>query len=294
MKIAAWQLEQRQGLPLEMKIKMSLRRIRIWHERHAGETYVAFSGGKDSTVLLHLVRSLYPDTPAVFIDTGLEWPEVKAFVRTVPEVTTIRPVMSYPQVLERCGYPVVSKETAQYIREARTTKSAKLRAKRMDFGQPGAIPKKWRFLLDAPFGISEKCCDVMKKRPSRKYERESGRAPYIGTMAVDSGLRKQAYMRTGCNSFNLGRPRSTPLAFWTEEDIWRYIKTLDIGYSEIYDKGMCRTGCVFCGFGAHLDGGQRFRVLERLHPKIYAYCMDTLGLGDVLNFIKGDQLELEL
>jgi len=65
--------------------------------------YVSFSGGKDSTVLLHLVRSLYPEVPAVFCDTGLEFPEIKEFVRNTPDVTTIRPTMSFRKVLEIMG-----------------------------------------------------------------------------------------------------------------------------------------------------------------------------------------------
>jgi len=72
-----WQLRQMQSLPLEAKIIKSQMRIREWYEHWSGDVYVAFSGGKDSTVLLHLTRQLYPDVPAVFCDTGLEFPEIK-------------------------------------------------------------------------------------------------------------------------------------------------------------------------------------------------------------------------
>ena len=64
-------LKQRQGLPLHLKIKMSKQRIREFYEHFDGKVYISFSGGKDSTVLLHLVRSLYPNVKAVYIDTGL-------------------------------------------------------------------------------------------------------------------------------------------------------------------------------------------------------------------------------
>ena len=66
-----WELKQKQSLPLEAKIAMTLRRIREWYEYWDGNVYVSFSGGKDSTVLLHLVRQHYPGVPAVFSDTGL-------------------------------------------------------------------------------------------------------------------------------------------------------------------------------------------------------------------------------
>ena len=61
-----WQLQQKQSLPLEAKIAMTQQRIREWYEHWDGEVYVSFSGGKDSTVLLHIVRQMYPDVPAVF------------------------------------------------------------------------------------------------------------------------------------------------------------------------------------------------------------------------------------
>lgn len=79
--IADWQVKQRMGLDLEAKVTWALMRIREWHEHFADHTYVAFSGGKDSQVLLHLVRSLYPDTPAVFYAEPT-FPEVLAVVRS--------------------------------------------------------------------------------------------------------------------------------------------------------------------------------------------------------------------
>ena len=64
----------------------------------------------------------------------------------------------------------------------------------------------------------------MKKKPSYRYEKETGRKPFIATMAAESNLRKQEYLKKGCNSFDTKRPASTPLGFWTEQDILQYIK----------------------------------------------------------------------
>ena len=73
-----YELRQMQSLPLELKILKTQLRIREWYEHWDGDVCVSFSGGKDSSVLLHLVRSMYPDVPAVFVDTGLEFPEIRA------------------------------------------------------------------------------------------------------------------------------------------------------------------------------------------------------------------------
>jgi 3'-phosphoadenosine 5'-phosphosulfate sulfotransferase (PAPS reductase)/FAD synthetase len=92
-------LRSKQSLPLESKVNVTKRIIRDFHEAMNGKTFVAYSGGKDSTTLLHLVRSVYPETPAVFVDTGLEYPELKDFVSKTENVITIRPEMNFKEVI---------------------------------------------------------------------------------------------------------------------------------------------------------------------------------------------------
>ena len=89
-------LKQRQSLPLHLKIELSKNRIKQFYEHFDGKVYVSFSGGKDSTVLLHLVRSLYPEVPAVFVDTGLEYPEVRQFVKQTESLSTCSLLEKYP------------------------------------------------------------------------------------------------------------------------------------------------------------------------------------------------------
>lgn len=115
-----WELKSMQAAPLETKILMTKSRIREWI-REFGEdgAYVSFSGGKDSTVLLDIVRQDYQNVPAVFCDTGLEYPEVREFVKTVDNVTWIKPSMTFRQVIEKCGYPMISKEVSECVYGAR-------------------------------------------------------------------------------------------------------------------------------------------------------------------------------
>ena len=78
VKHAAYDLRQMQSLPLEAKIAMTKRRIREWFDYWDGDVYISFSGGKDSTVLKHLVENttgVY-DVPSVFVNTGLEYPKL--------------------------------------------------------------------------------------------------------------------------------------------------------------------------------------------------------------------------
>lgn len=284
-KLEHWQLKQRQSQPLEIKEQLTANRIRAYYERLNGDVYVSFSGGKDSTALLHQVRRIYPDVPAVFVDTGLEYPEIRDFVKTVDNVIWLKPKMPFTQVIEKYGYPVISKETAQKIKEVRETKSEKLKSKRIggDEKGNGKISDKWQFLINAPFKISDRCCHVMKKEPVKRYEKETGRGAIVGTMAADSRLREGSYLQHGCNSFE-NRPMSTPMAFWLEHDVWDYIKKYGIEYSKIYDMGYTRTGCMFCMFGLHMDESNRFERMKKTHPQIYNYCMDKLGLREVIRY----------
>ena len=70
-----------QAWPLERKIRVTQAKIIEWYHHYGGKVAVSFSGGKDSTVLLDLARRAFPDIPAVFVDTGLEYPEIREFVK---------------------------------------------------------------------------------------------------------------------------------------------------------------------------------------------------------------------
>ena len=304
MPIDKYTLKLRQAMTLKDKIRYTQRRINEWVE-HFGENgcYISFSGGKDSTVLLHLVRNLYSNIEAVFVDTGLEYPEIRKFVKSFDNVTILRPDKRFDKVLEEYGYPIIGKEVSKCIYEARRGyqyQINKLNGDRKDKdGNPSRFNyTQWKFLLDAPFKISDKCCTVMKKRPVHKYYKSSGKAPIIGTMAEESQLRRQQYIKNGCNAFNNKIPTSTPIAFWTEQDILEYIDTYKIPIASVYGDvmkdnknkyyttGCQRTGCMFCGYGCHREKEpNRFQKLKETHPKQYEYIIKNLNMGEVLDFL---------
>lgn len=359
-------LAQFQCLPLEAKIRMTKLRIKAWYESWVrfeiyniktgktrfvtmdtrdgaepplkddewiksavdGQVYVSFSGGKDSTVLKHIVDSMYDDVPALFVNTGLEYPEIQRFVKDVQagkwdcfntDVQIVRPEMRFDEVIKKYGYPVISKDVAQAIFDAKTqakTNGVDVRETHLynrvfnpesEYCKkyPSYCRAKYDFLFDAPFEISHRCCDVMKKKPAKAYERETGRKPTLATMACESRLRKTKWLQHGCNAFEAKRPTSQPLSFWTEQDILHYIKKYNVPYCPVYgdvvvdfaeedfenqmniidylgeyepeDKlkttGYDRTGCIFCMFGCY---GKKVwnPTLKQTHPRQYDYCIN--------------------
>ena len=358
-------LYQMQSLPLSAKIQMTARRITEWVDRFGEEgVYVSFSGGKDSTVLVDIVRNVcnYKDIPLVFVDVPTQYPELKQFAQTFDNLVILKPKISFAEVCERYGFPLISKEVSNCVSGARkylkyldnkknantiltdrqtvpyacymadllgidrriNKQNEQYKSLRM-----GVIPsgseyrlrrlngeltdsngnysqfnqERYKFFLEAPFEISDLCCDIMKKKPAHEYEKETGRKPIIATMATESTMRTQKWLQEGCNAFDVTRPNSKPMSFWTEQDVLLYIKENNLPICSVYgdivtdyeSMGQCknqmsfsdygifdnerpllkttgctRTGCVLCGFGCHLEKEpNRFQMLKQTHPKFH-------------------------
>lgn len=301
-------LRQFQALPLPLKISMTKNRIREWvREFGTSGVYVGFSGGKDSTVLLHIVREIYPDIEAVFVNTGLEYPEIQRFVKTFDNVTILRPKMRFDEVIKKYGYPIISKSVSNCVRGAKMGQQSRInRLNGLSSNGSDRHSKfshlKYKPLLDVDFECSEQCCDVMKKKPSKQYQKKTGKKPMLATMAEESMLRENNWIKYGCNAFDSKDPKSTPMAFWTEQDVLKYIKQNNIPIASVYGEliysenpdqmrideylnnysetekltttGCDRTGCIFCAFGCHLDKEpSRFQMLKQTHPRQYEYCI---------------------
>lgn len=120
MKHTISDLYQMQSLSLNAKIRMTKRRIEDWVYKYGLDgVYISFSGGKDSTVLLDIARELHPEIKAVFVDTGLEYPEIREFVKKFQNVDWIKPKINFKQVIEKYGYPFISKEVSETVYYAR-------------------------------------------------------------------------------------------------------------------------------------------------------------------------------
>ena len=164
-------LRKLQALPLELKIKMTQRRIRDWVKEYGEDgVYVSFSGGKDSTVLLHIVREMYPNIEAVFINTGLEYPEIQRFVKSFDNVTILRPKMRFDEVIKRYGYPVISKEVSEAVYGSR--RGWKSMQHKLHEKMSGG---KWAGLEQLDCDISHMCCYVIKKKPAKEFEKRTGK-----------------------------------------------------------------------------------------------------------------------
>ena len=277
------ELKERQSWSLEKKIDHSLGVIEDFYSQLGGAVAVSFSGGKDSTVLLWLVRKVYPDVKAVFCNTGNEFPDIVKFVRSKKEagenIDIIYPSMKPKEVIATNGFPLISKDVADKVWYARHRPES-VKAK-IGIGEQGSgkykIPMCYRYLLDAPYDISPKCCDILKKRPFADYRKKHHVNFYVGTMAVESMSRTASYLRQGsCNHYDwhdMRRTKSLPLSIWTDEDIWECIRRYDIPIADIYHKGAQRTGCMFCAFGAQFSDDVRLKMIYEMYPKFYDMCM---------------------
>ena len=267
--------------------------------------YISFSGGKDSTVLLHIARQMYPEIEAVFLNTRLGYPEKQSFAKSFENVTPLRPRMRFDEVIREFGYPIIGKDVALTIQYARQGSQWALNnLNGLDNkGRPHEYKKnmysKYKPLTEVDFMISSNCCRVMKEQPLDDFAAKTGKKSIVATLAAESERREKAWLKTGCNVFDSKNATSKPLSLWTEQDVLLYIKENNLPmasvYGEIvyegadgllYENSLCeggklcttgcdRTGCIFCGFGLHLEKGEtRFQRLKRTHPRQYEYCLE--------------------
>jgi 3'-phosphoadenosine 5'-phosphosulfate sulfotransferase (PAPS reductase)/FAD synthetase len=246
---------------------------------------VSFSGGKDSVAMLSLVEVIIPKVKSVFVMTGCESPSVCRFIREQQQhhdIEIIRPQKTLKKVFAEYGFPLVSKQTAHDIECVRRNPYCQSSRDKLWRGNRYCIPEQWMYLLNEPYQVSARCCFWLKHQPGHEYQKRTGRHPYIGLLASESRQRTLGYIQQGgCNVFaesGKNHPRSLPLAIWNDDDVWAYIRDRHLALPDIYEQGATRTGCMGCGFGAHLNP-TGIDTMRRLWPKWYDLVMNYENNG---------------
>ena len=198
-----------------------------------------------------------------FVQYYAQWLQ-EQFPQIAVKLDIRKPVMNFRKVIEKYGYPVISKEVSQHVKDARSCPNGKVAARFRGAESTSMIGwQKYAYLLDAPFKIDHRCCDVMKKRPAHVYEKETGLHPLIATMASESLLRKRHWKATGCNAFEGERPVSRPISFWDEQDVLKYLSEHEIPDFRIFQPGVKKTQRQRCSIPFVLHKRLRDKVCQQ-------------------------------
>jgi len=320
-KIADFMAKQKQ--PYEFKIRYAELRAREFYDecgRRGLNTHVSV-GGLDSITLLVFLRSIGIDVPAVSV-SALEDRSIQAVHKELG-VESLKPLRSKVSVIREFGFPVLSKEIAGKImllqnpsEKNKTVRHAIITGETGEYGGNRKdtrmkLTSKWLRLFGgadaegrehgyqaAPFKVSDRCCYYLKEKPCDNWAKGHNSVPYLGLMASEGGRREKALMMHGCNYFGESTIRSAPFAIFDRQDVLRLAVDLDVPVPEIYGRivrepsGLLRTtkaqrtGCSMCGFGIHLDKRPHtFDLLYDRNPKEWDFWMNTVGWGDVLDYI---------
>lgn len=252
------------------------------------KVYISYSGGKDSTVLSHIAKSMYPQILHIFANTTNEFPETIQHVNweqnhNNTNIIIVSPkdvhgeVWTFKKVVERYGYPMFSKRISNAIRTYQHARTSRTKQNAQDYINRNF--KKYDKYKNLP--ISDKCCDKLKKEPLRRKAKALGlECAILGIISSESYQREKDWLEYGCNVFHVRKDnQSRPLSFWTEEDIDEYISLYNVKISKLYNMGYKRNGCMYCGFGVHLEpvGNNRFQKLRHSHPLQYDYFITNFG-----------------
>ncbi len=238
---------------------------------------ISLSGGKDSTVLMHLCKLLNIDIPIVFCDTGLEFPEIKEFAYMYA-TQIVKPSTNFFKITKEYGIPAISKEQSRYVADVQSeTVSHKTKAKRLIRNGKFSISLKYRWIIDSKFKLSEKCCYHLKKAPLKKL----GYYYMTGERVQESKLRKQSYHQC------ILPKKAVPLRLWTEKMINQFIDRGGFDICSIYnDSRITRTGCMLCLYGCQYD--DKWNLIKEKYPKHYKVA-ELHGLIELKDLLTGQQ-----
>ena len=243
--------------------------------------YISFSGGKDSTVLHYLIDEALPgnNIPRVYADTGIEYNDVKAFVKELQakddRIQIIKPSVNIKRMLERDGYPFKNKQHSRILAVYQhsgvgNTVKQYLYDNRGKFNCPKAL--KYQFSEAFHLKVSEKCCQRMKKEPFQRWEKENGRSIALtGMMSSEGGLRES--IQSCIITDKDGKLKKFhPLLKVSEEwENW-YIESRNIRLCTLYypPYNFKRTGCKGCPYALRLQ--EQLEVMYTLMLEEYRQC----------------------
>jgi len=227
---------------------------RLWE--FIPDVYVAFSGGKDSTVVLYLALQEYPDIPVMFNNTGVEHPATIKYVQQLVKEWDVnlietKPIKSFWQCVKEYGYPAY-----------------RGRSKRGTGGSP-------------------RCCIYTKERPAHNVIKERGyRAVLTGITGAESMQRRLLIIKYGhCYSTDKNMPwqmrKIHPIWNWTPDDVWQFIEENGLPYNPIYDEGLERCGCMPCT--GHI--GWREKLIKH-NPAMAKKITDDMGEPLLDNYLE--------
>lgn len=273
-----------------------------YHNIPLDKVVLSFSGGKDSSVLLELCKELgwLNKIHIVFSNTGMEFDAIYEFINQLKQeginIEEVKPKTALPLIYLKYGIPIHSKYTSEMIYRLQYNhfdfindtykefdelykKYPKCKSglmwlcnKNVKLNCPQWLKKQ---LKDLDFKVSNKCCELLKKRPMKEIVKKyQPKLMIMGIRKAEGGIRTIAYK--GCIQPSGSYTKFFPLFHWSDEDVWNMIKEHNIPISKAYTEyGSVRTGCVGCPFAK--DYKKELEILKQYEPNKYNYSIKTYG-----------------